>query len=73
MDVFTVSTLVYVVVNVLENLVHYNIGKHTGHRFHITRPSLRDATRMAGVMLAAALLQGFLVSRVMSRAEKIQP
>lgn len=62
--VFLVSTLVYLVVNVVENLVHYNIGKHTGKRFAFTRPTAKDALMMGCVMVGAALAQGAIVAWV---------
>ena len=60
---FGVSSVVYVVVNMVENLIHYNIGKHTGRRFHLTSPTRKDLVMMVAVMLLAAAAQGLLVAR----------
>jgi hypothetical protein len=60
--IFIVSFLVYVVINMFENYIHYNVGKNhkTGYQIEFTSPSSLDWTKIAIVMLVFALLQGIL-------------
>ena len=58
--IFIVSFLVYVVINMIENYIHYNIGKtkESGYQIEFTNPSPLDWSKIAMVMLVFALLQG---------------
>jgi len=60
--IFIVSFLVYVVINMIENYIHYNIGKNqeSGYQIEFSSPSSLDWTKIALVMLVFALLQGIL-------------
>jgi murein L,D-transpeptidase YafK len=68
---------VFIVLNVIENVIHYNIGKfHEGngekkkendHRtniggYHFTNPSNTDWVRIVVIMVIFAILQGFFTS-----------
>jgi hypothetical protein len=55
---FTASS-VFLVLNVFENLLHYNIGLHR-QTFHL--PDGRDALRIGAIMTLFAFLQGALTS-----------
>lgn len=61
--VFWVSFIVFVVLNAVENLIHYSIGRDSDRhtltiRFQV--PSASDMLRIIGVMAIFALLQAVL-------------
>lgn len=60
--IFIISFLVYVVINMIENYIHYNIGrnKESGYQIEFSNPSPLDWSKIAMVMLVFALLQGIL-------------
>jgi hypothetical protein len=60
--IFVISFLVYAVINMVENYIHYNIGKHQekGLQIEFSSPSALDWTKIALVMVVFALLQGIL-------------
>ena len=60
--IFIISFLVYVVINMVENYIHYNIGRHndTGYDIEFSSPSALDWTKIFIVMFVFALLQGIL-------------
>jgi hypothetical protein len=73
--IFVFSFLVFIVLNVIENVIHYNIGKfHEGNMkgkssgktsvagFHFTNPSNVDWVRIVVIMLIFAVLQGVFTS-----------
>jgi hypothetical protein len=62
---------VFIVLNLIENVIHYNIGKfHEGTGagndgiagFHFTNPSNTDWVRIVVIMLTFAVLQGLFTS-----------
>jgi len=57
--IFVVSFLVFVVLNVVENYVHYNIGRHREtESIQLSAPSKKDWIRILAVMTVFAFLQG---------------
>jgi len=78
LHIFAFSFIVFIVLNVIENVIHYNIGKyHEGHNtngnkvangsaniagIHFTNPSQTDWVRIIVIMLIFAVLQGFFTS-----------
>jgi len=68
--VFTFSFLIFIVLNVIENVIHYNIGKFHGSGiqtnyltgYHFTNPSRNDWIRIIVIMLVFAILQGVFTS-----------
>jgi hypothetical protein len=68
--VFVFSFMVFIVLNVIENVIHYNIGKfHNGVNgvnyftgYHFTNPSRTDWVRIIVIMLVFAFLQGAFTS-----------
>ena len=78
LHIFAFSFFVFIVLNVIENVIHYNIGKyHEGHNIkgnkvangsaniagiHFTNPSQTDWVRIVVIMLIFAMLQGFFTS-----------
>ena len=55
-----VSFLVYIFVNLFENLVHYNIGKFSNQQTQLDLPTQKDWIKIILVMIVFALLQGLL-------------
>lgn len=56
-----VSFIVYIFVNTIENMIHYNIGKFTNKdEYHFDIPTKKDWVRIIIIMVIFALLQGFL-------------
>ena len=55
-----VSFCVYIVVNIFENLIHYNIGKFSDKVTHFDVPTQKDWIKIIIVMCFFALLQGIL-------------
>jgi len=74
--IFVFSFLVFIVLNVIENVIHYNIGKyHDSYSnsngkgaakdvagFHFTNPSETDWVRIIIIMFIFAVLQGFFTT-----------
>lgn len=61
--VFWVSFLVFAVLNTVENLIHYSIGRDHDRNslsIEVQRPSGYDLTRIIGVMIVFGLLQAGL-------------
>ena len=56
-----ISFIVYIFVNLLENMIHYNIGKFNNQDgYHFDIPTKKDWIRIIIVMTIFGLLQGFL-------------
>jgi len=60
MKLFFVSFFVYVVVNMVENLIHYSIGKNSNHDVQFEMPTKMDWIKIIVVMLMFAGIQGIL-------------
>ena len=60
LHIFIISFLVYLFVNLFENLIQYNIGKFSNKETKFDIPSKKDWIKIAIVMLIFALLQGLL-------------
>jgi hypothetical protein len=56
--IMIVSFFVYIFVNLFENLIHYEIGKFSISKDLI--PTQRDWTKIIGVMIVFAGIQGLL-------------
>ncbi len=61
-NIIIISFLVFVFLNLIENLIHYNIGRHTENNefIVITNPPYRDWVKIAVIMVIFGILQGFL-------------
>jgi len=57
---FMISFLVYLVLNLGENFIHYNIGKYHDRTTQLDLPSQEDWIKIVVVMLLFAGLQGIL-------------
>jgi hypothetical protein len=66
--IFVFSFLVVIVLNVIENVIHYNIGKFHDRGeggvagYHFTNPSNTDWVRIIVIMFVFAILQGVFTS-----------
>jgi hypothetical protein len=59
--IFIASVLVFVALNTVENLLHYNIGRTSNqedHLFEFTPPTRNDLFRIIIIMMVFAILQG---------------
>lgn len=68
--IFIISMAVYIVINLVENMIHYNIGRNFEiedvHDTKFITPSSVDITRIISVMAVFAVLQG-LFTAVLTR------
>jgi len=55
-----VSFIVYLFVNLFENVIHYNIGKFSDHETQIDIPTRKDWVKIIIVMCTFAFIQGLL-------------
>jgi len=58
--IIVISFVVYLFVNLFENLIHYNIGKFSNKETKLDLPSSQDFVKIVVVMCVFALLQGVL-------------
>jgi hypothetical protein len=58
--IIAISFCVYLVVNLFEKLIHYNIGKFSNKETWLDLPSKKDWFKIIVVMCIFALLQGLL-------------
>jgi hypothetical protein len=57
---FVISFIVFAILNIIENVIHYNIGKTSNAEFEFSNPTLIDWKKIIVTMIIFALLQGFL-------------
>jgi hypothetical protein len=62
-----ISFCVYLFVNLFENLIHYNIGKHSNSELKFEIPTEGDWFKIIVVMLTFALIQGVLTCLIDDR------
>jgi hypothetical protein len=64
--IFIISMVVYIVINLVENTIHYNLGRNFEiEHIHDTKfitPSSVDITRIISVMAVFAVLQGLFTA-----------
>ena len=58
--IIVISFFVYLFVNLMENLIHYNIGKFSNKETKLDIPSKKDWIKILLVMCIFALIQGLL-------------
>ena len=58
--IFLISFFVFICINLIENLLHYNIGRNTDKDIKLQSPTKKDWIRIVVVMLIFAMLQGSL-------------
>lgn len=56
--IFAASFVTFLLLNTIENLIHYNIGRTSDSRFHFLNPTPLDWVRIIGTMIGFAILQG---------------
>jgi hypothetical protein len=57
---FIISFIVFALLNTIENVIHYNIGKTSNTEFEFSNPTRNDWKKIIITMIIFALLQGFL-------------
>ena len=57
---FIISFIVFALLNTIENVIHYNIGKTSNKEFEFSNPTIIDWKKIIVTMIIFALLQGFL-------------
>ena len=57
--ILIISMIIFVVLNIIENVIHYNIGKHSDKNLKIDNPTINDWIKIVLTMIIFALLQGF--------------
>ena len=70
--IFAFSFIIFIVLNIIENVIHYNIGKYHDRGggdssggiagFHFTNPNQTDWIRIIVIMFIFAMLQGVFTS-----------
>ena len=59
-QLFIISFIVFAFLNVIENVIHYNIGKTSNTDFEFSNPARNDWKKIIVTMIVFALLQAFL-------------
>lgn len=57
---FIISFIVFSILNIIENVIHYNIGKTSNKEFEFSNPTRIDWKKIIITMIIFALLQGLL-------------
>lgn len=57
---FIISFIIFALLNTIENVIHYNIGKTSNAEFEFSNPTLIDWKKIIVTMIIFALLQGIL-------------
>lgn len=60
--IIAISFLVYIFVNLFENMIHYNIGRFSNKETKFELPNREDFIKIVFVMCVFALLQGLLTN-----------
>jgi hypothetical protein len=60
LHLIVISFLAYLIVNLFENLIHYNIGRFSDQETKLELPTKKDWLKIILVMCTFALLQGLL-------------
>ncbi len=61
LNIFIASIIIFVFLNIIENYIHYNTGRHYDkEEIHFSMPSKKDWIKIIVIMLIFALLQGSL-------------
>ena len=60
LHLIVISFLAYLIVNLFENLIHYNIGRFSDQETKLELPTRKDWLKIALVMCIFALFQGLL-------------
>ena len=60
-----ISVIVFIVLNIIENIMHYNIGRSYNKKFNFRIPSLKDFSYIVLIMIFFGLLQGLFTEYFM--------
>jgi len=60
LHLIVISFIAYLIVNLFENLIHYNIGRFSDQKTKLELPTRKDWVKIVIVMCIFALLQGLL-------------
>ncbi len=55
--------------NLIENIVHYNIGKYTNQNTQFDLPTRKDWVKIVAVMVAFAVIQGSFTCLLYNRCK----
>jgi hypothetical protein len=58
--IIIISAVIFLMINIIENIIHYNIGKYHDMETSLSFPSKIDLLKIIFVMLVFALIQGVL-------------
>ena len=57
--IFISAVVVFIILNIIENYIHYNIGRHHDSQLEFKNPSFSDWMKIIITMIIFAILQGF--------------
>jgi hypothetical protein len=57
--IFISAVVVFIILNIIENYIHYNIGRHHDSQLEFKNPSSSDWIKIIITMIIFAILQGF--------------
>ena len=57
--IFISAVVVFIILNIIENYIHYNIGRHHDSQLEFKNPSSSDWMKIIITMIIFAILQGF--------------
>jgi hypothetical protein len=58
--IFVVSFVIFIILNIAENLIHYSIGRHSNNNFiELSLPNKSDFIKIIIIMIIFAVLQGW--------------
>ena len=56
--IIIISIIIFSILNIIENLIHYNIGRSHSNTFNINIPTKMEFLNIISIMLFFGLLQG---------------
>jgi hypothetical protein len=59
---FAVSFWIFIVVNLVENILYYNLGKHSIRDFRLSIPTIPEIMTIIVIMLGFAGIQAMLIT-----------
>lgn len=60
MKIFYASFIVFSILNMIENLIHYSIGRthaRKNYKIELQKPTFHDWTKIIGIMIVFGILQ----------------
>lgn len=60
--IFIAGFVSFIILNFIENLLHYSLGRSHEKNYKITLPTLNDFIKIIAIMILFAFLQGLLSS-----------